>query len=62
MITSVQGWQALQPALPAGCGVVAAGARVAAAVQANHGGPVRVAASAHDDDMLAALIAGGAGR
>lgn len=61
MVTSVQGWQALQPAMPAGCGVVAAGERVAAAVQANHAGPVRVAASAHDDDMLAALIAGGSG-
>lgn len=61
MVTSVQSWQALQPAMPENCGVVAAGERVAAAVQVSHSGPVRVAASAHDDDMLTALITGGVG-
>ena len=57
MITSVESWQSVAAQVPATCGVVAAGARVASAVSAQHPGLVRVAASAHDDDMLAALPA-----
>lgn len=57
MITSVQGWQAAGASVPAYCGVVAAGRRVAEAVRAEHAGEVCVAASAHDGDMLSALVA-----
>lgn len=55
MVTSVESWQAISGRISAGAGVVAAGERVAAHIRAQHAGPVRVAASAHDDDMLAAL-------
>ncbi|GAA5131280.1 uroporphyrinogen-III synthase [Alloalcanivorax gelatiniphagus] len=55
MITSVEGWRALADRVPAGATVIAAGERVAAAVAEDHGGPLRIAASAHDADMLAAL-------
>lgn len=58
MITSVQGWQAVGASVPAYCGVVAAGERVAEAVRAGHAGEVCVAASAHDEDMLSALAVG----
>ncbi|MBF1801114.1 uroporphyrinogen-III synthase [Alloalcanivorax profundimaris] len=55
MITSVEGWRALAGRIPARARVIAAGERVAAAVAADHAGPVVTAASAHDTDMLAAL-------
>ena len=55
MITSVEGWRALADRIPAEVTVIAAGERVAAAVAADHAGPVVTAASAHDSDMLAAL-------
>ena len=55
MVTSVESWRAMAPHLPAGCGIVAAGERVAAAIGEEAGLEVRVAASAHDEDMLAAL-------
>ena len=57
MVTSVESWQAISGRVPAGAGVVAAGERVATHVRGQHAGPVRVAASAHDADMLAALPA-----
>jgi uroporphyrinogen-III synthase len=57
MITSVQGWQAIGGSVPPCCGVVAAGERVADVVRAEHSGDVSVAASAHDEDMLSALVA-----
>ena len=55
MVTSVESWQAISGHIPSAVGVVAAGERVARPVRAQHGGPLRVAASAHDEDMLAAL-------
>ena len=55
MITSVESWQAVCGRLPQGCGIVVAGERVAAAVEPQVDGEVRIAASAHDEDMLAAL-------
>ncbi|MCK0153663.1 uroporphyrinogen-III synthase [Alcanivorax sp. S6407] len=55
MITSVESWRAVASKLPGGCGIVAAGERVAAAIAEDHSGEIRVAASAHDDDMIAAL-------
>lgn len=57
MVTSVESWRAVAAQLPQGCGVIAAGERVAEAIAADYSGPVRVAASAHDEDMLAALPA-----
>lgn len=59
MITSVESWRAVAPHLSAGLawsgGIVAAGERVATAIAADFAGEVRVAASAHDADMVAAL-------
>lgn len=55
MVTSVESWRAMAQHLPEGCGIVAAGERVAAAIAGNMGHEIRVAASAHDEDMLAAL-------
>ena len=55
MITSVESWHSVVSGLPAGCGVIAAGERVAAQIRASFDGTVITAASAHDDDMLAAL-------
>ena len=57
MITSVESWHSVVSGLPAGCGVIAAGERVAAQIRASFDGTVITAASAHDDDMLAALPA-----
>ena len=59
MITSVESWRAVAPHLSAGLawsgGIVAAGERVATAIAADFAGEIRVAASAHDADMVAAL-------
>ena len=55
MITSVEGWRAMAALVPAGATVIAAGERVAAAVVEHHAGPLVVADSAHDADMLAAV-------
>ncbi|MZR62659.1 uroporphyrinogen-III synthase [Alcanivorax sp. DP30] len=55
MVTSVDSWRALSDYVPAGCGIVAAGERVAEAVAGQFGGEIRVAASAHDEDMQSAL-------
>ena len=55
MITSVEGWRAMAALVPAEATVIAAGERVAAAVAEQHPGPLEVAASAHDSDMLAAV-------
>ncbi|EKF75457.1 uroporphyrinogen-III synthase [Alcanivorax hongdengensis A-11-3] len=55
MITSIESWQAVADSLPASLLVVAAGERVAAAVRAGHGGPLEVAETAHDEDMVQAL-------
>lgn len=55
MVTSLESWQAIRSHIPETMGVVAAGDRVAAGIRRDHGGPVNVALSAHDDDMLAAL-------
>lgn len=55
MVTSVESWRAISEKIPPDVGVVAAGERVASQIRAEHAGPVRVAASAHDEDMLATL-------
>ncbi len=55
MVTSVESWRAISEHVPARCGVIAAGDRVASAVAEDFNGEIRVAASAHDEDMLAAL-------
>ncbi|WP_372634723.1 uroporphyrinogen-III synthase [Alcanivorax jadensis] len=55
MVTSVESWQAISEKIPAGAGIVAAGERVAAHIRVQHTGPMRVALSAHDEDMLTAL-------
>ncbi|HBC19455.1 MAG TPA: uroporphyrinogen-III synthase, partial [Alcanivorax sp.] len=55
MVTSVESWRAISEKIPPDVGVVAAGERVASHIRAEHAGPVRVAASAHDEDMLATL-------
>jgi len=55
MITSVEGWRALAGQVPGEATVIAAGERVASAVAERHPGPLVVAASAHDGDMLAAV-------
>lgn len=57
MITSVESWRAVSARVPEGCGVIAAGERVAAAIAAEFDGDIRVANSAHDEDMQAALPA-----
>ena len=56
LVTSVEGWQAMRAVLPEQVGVIAAGERVAQAIQAQHRGAVYVADSAHDEDMMAALM------
>tara|TARA_R110001606_G_scaffold1937_17_gene7960 strand:- start:29455 stop:30156 length:702 start_codon:yes stop_codon:yes gene_type:complete len=55
MVTSVEGWLAMAARVPASARVIAAGERIAARVREAHPGPVVVAASAHDIDMVAAL-------
>ncbi len=55
MITSVEGWRAMAGQVPGEATVIAAGERVADAVAAQHSGPLVVAGSAHDGDMLAAV-------
>lgn len=55
MITSVEGWHALSKLVPASATVIAPGERVAKVIAERHCGPLVVANSAHDSDMLAAL-------
>lgn len=57
MVTSVESWRAVSSHLPERVGVIAAGERVADAIAADFAGEIRVALSAHDEDMLAALPA-----
>lgn len=59
LVTSVEGWRAIAARVPAAARVVSAGERVAQAVREDHPGPVTVATSAHDRDMVAALVATG---
>lgn len=58
MVTSGEGWRAMAAKVPAAATVIAAGARVAELVAADHAGPLITALSAHDEDMVAALPAG----
>lgn len=55
MVTSIESWQAMAHAVPGHCTVIAAGERVAEAIRGDHDGPVTVADSAHDADMIQAL-------
>lgn len=54
LVTSLQGWQCIAGKVPAECRVVVASERIAETVGATH--PVTVAASARDQDMLAAVM------
>ncbi|MDX1802669.1 MAG: uroporphyrinogen-III synthase [Alcanivorax sp.] len=59
MVTSVESWQAMADVVPASCLVVVAGDRVAQQLRGQHDGPMVVADSAHDADMVRALQAAG---
>lgn len=54
LVTSLQSWQCISGRVPASCQVVAASDRIAEVIAGAH--PVIVAASARDQDMLAAVM------
>lgn len=54
LVTSLQGWHCIAGKVPASCRVVVPSERIAESIGAAH--PVTVAASARDQDMLAAVV------